>query len=379
MKLKFSKDRPSGATTLVAQLRGTEWVDHMNAQWLGTHTTPVLLRARYELEHHTTRLYYNTTGYVALPKYFRRNTLEPEGYANFLASICQVLEVVQYRNIAPQNILWSPRHIFVWPDSGLPAFGLLPSQINVVPGKNSPQRLLRFVLRPKHLSQSLNVAQRQKLQQLSHVEHIEPALLRQHLLEIFGEPDTSSDHTTGLMAKQLQQAAPTEGTTPQPSPRATSPQRPANTSTDHQTTSRQRPHSNSAASRDLEVLPSDSTVLAQPHQPENFAGAQAATLTITRIADRHRVQLTGSSVSIGRSKLADVHAGSHTDISRIHAFLTVEKDQIFLTDNHSTNGTWTTEETLQPGAQICLGKAATFWLGGEEFHVTLEHHPHERT
>lgn len=379
MKLKFSKDRTSGASTLVVQIDDTDWVDHMNAQWLGTHTAPALLRARYELEQDKTRIFYNTAGYVALPKYIREHTLGVEAYANFLASISQVLDIVGRRNITAQNILWSPRHTFVSETSGLPAFALVPSQVPVIPGKNSPQGLLRFLLRPKYVQNFLGMAQLQTLQSLTHKDQLEPALLRQTLLEVFGEPvslSSTNSHHNGAPTP------PTPSELPEPHniPWQRTPKHAASGAAVSQTPSPSRPHSGTSATvKNLEILPSDSTVLAQSQAPQADAGPQIATLTITRMSDRHRVQLTASSVSIGRSKLADVHAGSNTDISRVHAFLTVEKDQIFLTDNRSTNGTWTDHTTLRAGERTCLGQGAAFWLGGEVFHVSMETHPNERT
>jgi len=375
MKLRVAKDRTSGATTLVARVDATDWVDHMNAQWLGTHTTPVLLRARYQLERQSTRVYYNTTEYVALPKYLKHHPLQQDTIASFLGSISQALDVVQQRNIAPGNIVWSPRHVYVSNTSGLPAFAVVPSQVSIIPHKNLPQGLLQYILRAKQLQRLLSAAQLKKLQQLAQVDYLDSNTLRDTLREVFGEPATGSVSTGN--------AEPGSYSAPQPpSPRASQhspsiPKHPASTP-DARPTVTTPAASDAPEGTILEVLPTDSTVLAQKHQLRETNHPQVTALTVTRMTDRHRVQITASSISIGRSKLADVHAGSNTDVSRIHAFLTVEHGELFLTDNHSTNGTWTIQQTLQAGDRVSLNTGGDFWLGGEQFHVSLDTTPRER-
>jgi hypothetical protein len=254
---------------------------------------------------------------------------------------------------------------------------VLPSQVGIIPHKNIPQGLLQYLLRAKQLHQLLSAAQLKRLQQLAQVDYLDSNTLRDTLREIFDEPATLSVPTGHAEPGSYSAPQPPSPKAPQQSPSV--PKHAASTTSDAPPPGTTPAASNAPEGAVLEVLPTDSTVLAQRPQLNETSHPQVTTLTVTRMADRHRVQITASSISIGRSKLADVHAGSNTDVSRIHAFLTVEHEEVFLTDNHSTNGTWTIQRTLRAGERISLNTSGDFWLGGEQFHVSLDTTPRERT
>lgn len=79
---------------------------------------------------------------------------------------------------------------------------------------------------------------------------------------------------------------------------------------------------------------------------------------------RFIVKLNSSkSFSVGRSKNSNICIGQDSYVSRNHARISVEKDQFFIEDLKSTNGTYlknkriTTPIQFLPGTEAVIGKS----------------------
>lgn len=97
---------------------------------------------------------------------------------------------------------------------------------------------------------------------------------------------------------------------------------------------------------------------------------QTAGFVVRRLRDGREVAAHAREATIGRSKTADIHMGGNTNVSRIHATITMLDDGRFaITDHDSANGTSVGGRELASGGTEYLRSGGDFALADDTFIV----------
>lgn len=83
-------------------------------------------------------------------------------------------------------------------------------------------------------------------------------------------------------------------------------------------------------------------------------------------AEQKAYKLKSPKITVGRSPIrCDVAIKGNDSISKVHAFIRQTKQQCFIEDANSSNGTYVNGEQIEPGQQIPLDNPAIFQLNDE--------------
>jgi pSer/pThr/pTyr-binding forkhead associated (FHA) protein len=97
---------------------------------------------------------------------------------------------------------------------------------------------------------------------------------------------------------------------------------------------------------------------------------QWQTFYIIRPATRERYELPfGVDLPMGRSKSCSITLAGNSAISRVHVFLHVQANMLYIKDNGSSNKTYINGLAIQPNVPTALYRGSTFTLGDELFRV----------
>ena len=346
MKTKLNTDRKTGTLTLSVHLDTTHPIDHLSAQWLAGDPSDLMLAFRYETTPKGSFLYYNVTDLLPLDKVLRGAVTESFA-RNLLLTACDAIELCNNNYANPVGLLFSPRHVYVSPETKLASFVLVTSLIVDKSVKDSLGQLVNAVIKsvPSH-ARDLAALRDYAFAHPSPA----PKTLRQLIWEAFTDTDLPNIS-----------AAPRESAPP-PAKSAAEP-----------------------AAGEATILPADgATILKSPappapaplvaHPPTRTA------FTVTRARDGRMAIVRKREATIGRSAKSDIHMGGNSDVSRKHAQIVVEGDAFLLTDLDSKNGTFVNGQRLASGHAATLHDGDKFALSGDVFTIeTLQQAPDSDT
>jgi len=423
MRKRTTKDRRTGARTLVIRLTRSETLNYAMAEWLRASTVPCLLPFKYESTDKAVLFYYDITGCVTLKSYFRTE-LVPDQYGRMLYSLADVTDACTAQGIPVGCVQWKPKMVYVSCDTGqvqyviVPATGLpvLSDGPGTLLSEMGRAKNLRFLSAEDRRLQESVFDYRQRNTVFSAVEYRSFLdMLFPVLAAMAGAEATITEHTSTVARSiNMQRGAVLDpvallaGTAsvedvnrcrsvgqlvmdnvsgassfvpvapPAPAPPAaaspwTAPARPSAVPP--------LPTRNAQSAAGAPPMrgpvpvpgaPASVPMPVAPPPPARYATSpSSAGFEVTRIRDGQMLTASGTlagRATIGRSREADLCVEGNGRVSRIHATITAMGDGRFaVTDHNSVNGTYVRGHLLPHGGTDYLSDGETFALAGDEF------------